>query len=144
MTTGDTIMLTAYVILVGLGLMRMRQMGAKLPGLLVSVVNTTVFFWLLFLYLRAPRNSWMSWCCLLLAVLLVPVIVVGLAREVRPQTNVLSQEERASALRSLRGQYPKTAVIFVICVGWDDLPWWKELGSFRPIIGSLCSALEHR
>lgn len=122
--------LVVYIVLVALATVRARQSGTKLFYLLAFAVNAATICWLLFLFkfltsdegvargIAGSGNSWLPWGCLALAVLLIPVSIVSLARGERSGQHEMTPEERKEALEEIRKRAPANTAILIIAVFW--------------------------
>jgi hypothetical protein len=132
MTIWELFICTFYLVTVLLGAVRMRRLGVRFFDLLAFAVNTGAIAWLLFLYisfrsdehaarLLAPHDSWIPWCCLLLAVLLIPTTIRGMVRAVlatQQEGPAISPKEQAAAIQALTTQNARTTVTLVIGTFW--------------------------
>ncbi len=147
MMTGE-FTLICYLIFAVLGILRMRQFGKNLPDLLTFVGHTTIFFWLLFLFmflssdqyvargLHTSNESWMSWPCLLLSGLLIPIMIRDMVRGGPSERIRITPEEREAAIQAVRGQYPRAVVELIICASWLIFLGGGILATFNPTSGS--------
>jgi hypothetical protein len=132
-----------YVALVGLGIFRARQRGTKIFYLVAFAVNAAATCWLLFLFkffsstqylirgLQGPSALWISWVCLLLSVLLIPVTIIGLVRGEGSQHHDVISDERMSLLRAAKRQDPAATVTLTIVVFWMVFIGDGTFGYFR-------------
>jgi hypothetical protein len=102
----------------------------------VFAVNAGAIAWLVFLYmwlgerseLDIPHQPWISGGCLLMAGLLIPAMIRGIVLAALPKQDTLTAEERAAALRIVRGRYPKALVTFTIGLAWMVFLGGKTFG----------------
>ena len=123
-------LLVVYVSLVGLATLRAKQSGTKVFYLLAFAVNAATICWLIFLFrlltsdeqvaggIARSGDSWLPWGCLALAVLLIPVSIVSLARGERSGQHEMTPEERKEALEEIRRRAPANAAVLIIAVFW--------------------------
>jgi len=144
MTIWEIFICAFYLVTVLLGTVRMRRLGVALFDLLVFAVNAGAIAWLLFLYisfpseehaprLLAPHDSWIPWCCLLLAVLLIPTTIRSMVRAVRVTQRewpAITPKEQAAAIQALTRQNARTAVTLVIGTFWLVFLGGKTFGYF--------------
>lgn len=127
MTLGTLLML--YVVILAIGILGARQRGTNVFHLLAYAVNLASTFWLLFLFWSLSSEqpyalallqgvSWIRWVCLFLAVSLIPVTVVSLARGERSRQREMTSEERKVAVQEMRKRYPASMATLVIAVFW--------------------------
>jgi len=122
--------LIAYLIIIGLVIVRTRRMGIHAIHILVFAVNFGACFWLLlmFRFLTMSENpacaagmqshSWLSWGCLLLAILLLVVTIIGLADAGRPGLQKMTSEERKAAMEEVRRKRPAVTAALMLFVFW--------------------------
>ncbi len=152
-----SMILVVYVALVALATLRARQDGTKVFYLVAFAVNTAAICWLLFLFgflssgeyvaqgLRAPGHSWLPWGCLFLAVLLMPITIIGLARGERSQHHEMTPDEQKAALEEVRRRYPGATATLIIGVFWMVFIGEGTFGYFRShvwliVLGIVASA----
>jgi heme A synthase len=128
MTTA--MLLVVYIAVVGLATVRARQSSTKVFYLLAFAVNAAAICWLFFLFrfltsdedivrgIAGSGNSWLPWGCLALALLLIPVSIVSLARGERAGQHEMTPEERKEALEQVRRRAPANTAILIISVFW--------------------------
>ncbi len=125
------IILVVYVVLVVLGVVRMRQIGVRLLGSLAFVVNVSVVFWLLFLYVDLSSEQWwVPLCCLFLSVLLVPITIHGIALGIRSRNDAKLDVTRPVFVSSDTTRYLNAEIplLVVWAILYQTAPFRSHLG----------------